>query len=67
MAGSLMTRKVPAMLNKMSEVQRSMLQAAAKREDRLLTSPANARAAVVKSLAGKLIDAGWVKEVEARG
>jgi len=55
------------MLNKMSEVQRSMLQAAAKREDRLLTSPANARAAVVKSLAGKLIDAGWVKEVEARG
>jgi len=67
LAGSLMTRKVPAMLNKMSEVQRSMLQAAAKREDRLLTSPANARAAVVKSLAGKLIDAGWVKEVEARG
>ena len=54
------------MLNKISEVQRSMLQAAAKREDRLLTSPANARAAAVKSLAGKLIDAGWVKEIKAR-
>ena len=54
------------MLNKMSEVQRSMLQAAAKREDRLLTSPANARAAAVNTLAGKLIDADWVKEIKAR-
>jgi hypothetical protein len=54
------------MLNKMSLAQRSMLQAAAKREDCLVTPPANARAAAVKSLAGKLIDVGWGKEVKAR-
>ena len=54
------------MLNKISETQRSMLQAAATREDRLLTPPAKARAAAVKILAGKLIDAGWVKEIKAR-
>ncbi len=54
------------MHNKMSEAQRSMLQAAVKREDRLLTPPAIARAAAVKAFAGKLIDAGWVKEIKAR-
>lgn len=54
------------MLNKMSEAQRSMLQAAAKRKDRLVTPPANARAAAINTLAGKLIDADWVKEIKAR-
>ena len=53
------------MLNKMSEAQRSMLQAAAKREDRLLEPPGKARGAVAKSLAAKLIDAGLVKEIKA--
>lgn len=54
------------MLNKMSEAQRSMLQAAAKRDDRLLTPPAKARVAAVATFTDKLIDAGWVKEVKAR-
>ena len=54
------------MFKKMSETQRSMLQAATTREDRLVTPPANARAAAVKTVAGKLIDAGWVKEIKAR-
>jgi Protein of unknown function (DUF3489) len=53
------------MLNKMSEPQRLMLREAAKREDRLVTPPANARAAAVRTLAGRLIDAGWVKEINA--
>ena len=57
---------MPTMLKKMSETQRSMLQAATTREDRLVTPPANARAAAVKTVAGKLIDAGWVKEIKAR-
>ena len=54
------------MINKISGTQRAMLQAAAKREDRLLTPPANARTFAVNSLAGKLIAAGWVKEIKAR-
>ena len=58
-------RKVREMLNKMSEAQRSMLQAAAARHDRLLQPPGNARGAVAKSLAAKLIDSGWVKEIKA--
>jgi Protein of unknown function (DUF3489) len=53
------------MFKKMSETQRSMLHAATTREDRLVTSPANARAAAMKALAGKWIDAGWVKEIKA--
>jgi hypothetical protein len=53
------------MLNKMSEAQRSMLQAAAARDDRLLQPPKSARGAVAKSLAAKLIDLGWVKEIKA--
>jgi hypothetical protein len=58
-------RKVRRMLDKMSEAQRSMLQAAATREDRLLQLPGNARGAVAKSLGAKLIDAGWAKEIKA--
>ena len=54
------------MLNTMSEAQRLMLREAAKREDRFLQPPANARAASVRTLAGRLIDAGWVKEIKAR-
>jgi hypothetical protein len=54
------------MLNKMSEAQRLMLQAARRRDDRLVTPPANVRAVAAKTLAGKLIDAGWVKEIKAR-
>ena len=53
------------MLNKISQAQQSMLQAAAKRDDCLLTPPAKARAAAVVTLATKLIDAGWVKEIKA--
>jgi hypothetical protein len=53
------------MLNKMSDAQRSMLQAAAVRDDRLLTPPAKTRTAVVVALADKLIDAGCVKEIRA--
>jgi len=53
------------MLNKISEARRLMLQAAAERKDRLLQPPANARGAVAKTVAGKLIDAGWAKEIKA--
>jgi hypothetical protein len=58
-------RKARKMLSKMSETQRSLLQAAAAREDGILQPPGNARGAVTKSLAAKLIDAGWVKEIKA--
>jgi hypothetical protein len=53
------------MLNEMSEARRLMLQAAAAREDRLLEPPANARGAAARTIAGKLIDAGWAKEIKA--
>ena len=53
------------MLNKMSEAQRSMLQAGAAREDRLLQPPGTARGAVTKSLAARLIDAGLAREIKA--
>jgi hypothetical protein len=54
------------MLSKMSETQRSMLLAAAIREDRLVTPPANARLAAVKIFGERLIDAGCAKEFKAR-
>jgi len=53
------------MLNEMSEAQRLMLQAAAAREDRFLQPPTNARGAAARTIAGKLIDAGWAKEMRA--
>ncbi len=53
------------MLNEMSEAQRLMLQVAATRKDRFLEPPAKARGAVAKTIAGKLIDAGWAKEITA--
>ena len=54
------------MFNKMSEVQQSMLLAAAAREDRGLQAPANSRRSALNIFAGKLIDAGWAREVRAR-
>jgi Protein of unknown function (DUF3489) len=55
----------PAMLNELSETRRLMLQEAAAREDRLLQPPANARGAAAKSIAVRLVDAGWAKEIKA--
>jgi hypothetical protein len=54
------------MLNTMSEAQRLMLREAAKREDRFFQPPAKARSAAVRALGGRLIGAGWVKEIKAR-
>jgi hypothetical protein len=54
------------MTSKISETQRAMLQAAAKRADRLVTPLANARATAVNAFAGRLIAADWAKEVKAR-
>ncbi len=53
------------MLNDMSEAWRLTLEAAAAREDRLLKPPGNARGAAAKTIAGKLIGAGWAKEIKA--
>jgi Protein of unknown function (DUF3489) len=53
------------MLDKMSEAQRLMLQAAVAREDRILQPSAKARGAAAKAFITKLIEAGWVKEVKA--
>ena len=53
------------MFNAMTEAQRLMLQAAAAREDRLLQLPVKTKGAAAKSIAGKLIDGGWVKETKA--
>jgi hypothetical protein len=58
-------RKVCKMLHKMSEAQRSVLQTAAACDDHLLQPPGSARGAVAKSLAAKLVDAGWAKETKA--
>ena len=54
------------MFDEMSEAQRFVLRAAAASENYFLQPPANARAAAVRSLGGRLIDAGWVKEIKAR-
>ena len=54
------------MLNKISETQRSMLLAAAGRDDRIVTPSTNARAPARKSLADKLVEAGWARLIKAR-
>ena len=54
------------MLDKMSEPQRMILQAAVARKDRILQPPANARGAAAKAFISKLIEAGWVKRSRLR-
>ena len=54
------------MLKKISETQRSMLLAAAGRDDHIVIPSTNARAPARKSLADKLIEAGWARLVKAR-
>jgi len=53
------------MFNEISEAQRSMLEAAAARQDRLLELPAHLRGGAAKNVVAKLIGAGWIKEVKA--
>ena len=53
------------MFNEISEAQRSMLEAAAARQDRLLQLPAHLRGGAAKKVVAKLIGAGWIKEVKA--
>ena len=48
---------------KLSDTQRSMLQAAAARDDRFLQPLANVRRSNLKAFAAKLIEAGWAKEI----
>jgi hypothetical protein len=48
---------------KLSDTQRSMLQAAAARDDRFLQPLANARRSNLKAFAAKLVEAGWAKEI----
>jgi hypothetical protein len=55
-----------AMLSKISETQRSMLLAAAMRDDHLMTPPTNVRPAAIMTFGGRLIDAGFAKEIKAR-
>jgi hypothetical protein len=54
------------MLNKISETQRSMLLAAAGRDDHIVTPSMNARAPARKSLADKLVEAGWARLIKPR-
>jgi hypothetical protein len=51
---------------KLSETQLSMLSAAARREDRCLSPSASLRGAALRKTAGRLIEAGLVREVPAR-
>jgi Protein of unknown function (DUF3489) len=53
------------MFHEMSEAQRLVLRAAAARADRLVQPPTNARGAAATAIAGKLIGAGWAKEMRA--
>ena len=53
------------MLKQISEAQRLLLQAAAARDDRLVTLPTNLKGAAARKIVVKLIDAGWIKEVKA--
>ena len=53
------------MFNEISEAQRSMLEAAAARQDRLLQLPAHLRGGAAKKVVAKLIGVGWIKEVKA--
>lgn len=53
------------MFNEISETQRSMLEAAAARQDRLLELPTRLRGGAAKKVVAKLIGAGWIKEVNA--
>jgi hypothetical protein len=54
------------MLDKISDLQRSILQSALAREDRLLPLPSNLKGATAKWIAEKLIHANWAKEVKAQ-
>jgi hypothetical protein len=53
------------MFNEISETQRSMLEAAAARQDRRLELPTRLRGGAAKKVVAKLIGAGWIKEVNA--
>jgi hypothetical protein len=53
------------MLTKISEAQRSMLETAAGRQDRLLQLPARIKGGAAKKVVAKLIGAGWIEEVKA--
>jgi hypothetical protein len=54
------------MLKTLSETQQSLLLAAAGRDDRIVSPPANTRPLALKSLADKLVEASWARLVKAR-
>jgi Protein of unknown function (DUF3489) len=54
------------MSNKLTALQRELMTAALRREDRLLTVPSNLRGAALAKAATTLVGAGLVKEVKAR-
>ena len=53
------------MFNEISKSQRSMLEAAAARQDRLLELPTNLKGGAANKVVAKLIGAGWIKEIKA--
>ena len=53
------------MLNDISEAHRSILRSGATRGNHFLQPQPSGRGAVAKSVAGKLIDAGWAREIMA--
>jgi hypothetical protein len=53
------------MFNEISKAQRSILEPAAARQDRLLELPTHLKGGVAKKVVAKLIGAGWIKEVRA--
>jgi hypothetical protein len=54
-----------AMLGAISNLQRTILQTAATRQDRLLAAPPNLKGGAAKQIAEKFLSAGWVKEIRA--
>jgi hypothetical protein len=53
------------MFNEISKSQRTMLETAAARQDRLVELPTNLKGGAANKVVAKLIGAGWIKEVKA--
>src|SRR4051794_24612868 len=67
MVGSVRDAKVTIMSIKLTETQTALLSAASQREDRHLTPPTAGRLAQARKAAARLLEAGLIREVKAKG
>src|SRR5947199_5379474 len=67
MAGPVRDAKGSTMSIKLTEAQTALLSAASQREDRHLTPPTAGRLAQARKAAARLLEAGLIREVRAKG